>query len=412
MFKKILINLAAVIAFSLSLGGCDTLNSIRMMQINSDAEPVWTGKERIKLKSVFLAEKPYVYATVDGEELLFLLDTGASFFILMDTPKVQKLGLNRDFDLSLGGWGEQEDSKAFKTDIGRIDLGGVHFNKMKAAVIPVSKSHYYLRDDEAIDDGVIGHDIMKHFTWEIDAANNEIYISQAKYQPEANARYFELHEFFNKISIKGDLAFNQEDVAEDAEFIIDTGSRHYAKLSAAYPENNEIKIASSRVRAADFGLSGKVEHDRVILPSLKLGGINIDKVKVNLIPGDDEDDWWVLGNALMNQFKTVIDYKHQAFYLVPQQKFVTDHNLFGLELRKIRSGEFVIRYVFPQLPASKLDLEVGDLVTKINSKNSSDISLSQYNDIASEIGTHQICIQRQNQCFTIEAKHIEGYSNL
>ncbi|WP_281558067.1 aspartyl protease family protein [Thalassomonas sp. RHCl1] len=411
MFKKTLLLFTSVLVSSLSLGGCEVINSIRMMQINSDAEPVLSSKERIRLKSKFMGEKPYIYATVDGEELLFLLDTGASFFILMDTPKVRKLALKRGFDLSLGGWGEQEDSQAFQTDIGRIDLGGVYFDDIKAAVIPVSKSPYYLRADEAIDDGVIGHDIMKHFTWEIDAANNEIYISQAKYQPEANARYFELDEFFNKISIKGDLAFNNEHVA-DGEFIIDTGSRHYVKLSSAYPKNHNIKIASSRVRAADFGVSGKVEHDRVILPSLALGDIKLDKVKVNLIPGGDEDDWWVLGNALMNQFKTVIDYKHEAFYLIPQQEFVTDHNLFGLELRKIRSGEFVVRYVFPQLAASKLDFKVGDLVTRINSQNSADISLSEYNDIASEAGEHQICIERQNQCFTLEAKHIEGYSNL
>lgn len=411
MFKKIILTLAIVIVSSLGLGGCDILNSVRMMQINSDVEPILNGKDRIKLKSVFLGEKPYIYANVDGEEMLFLLDTGASYFILNDTPKVRKLALQRGFDLSMGGWGEQGRSKAFQTEIGRIDLGGVHFDNMKAAVIPVSKTHYYLRADEAIDDGVIGHDIMKHFTWEIDAANNAIYISQAKYQPEESAQYFELDEFLNKISIKADLAFNSEHVA-DGEFIIDTGSRHYVKVSSTYAERNDVELASKRLRAADFGMSGKVEHDRVTLPSLTLGDIKIDNVKVNLIPGDDDDDMWILGNALMNQFKTVIDYKNDAFYLVPQQKFVTDYNLFGLELRKIRSGEFVVRYVFPQLAASKSDLKVGDLVTKLNRKNSSEISLSEYNDIASDIGKHQICIQRQNQCFTIEARHIEGYSNL
>lgn len=395
----------------LTLTGCEVFNSLRMMQINSDVKPVVIGTERMKLKSVFLGEKPYVYANVDGEELLFLLDTGARFLILMDTPKVRGLNLERGFDLSLGGWGDQEDSQAYQTDIGKVDMGGVHFNNMKAALIPVSKSHYYLRDDEATYDGVIGHDMMKHFTWEFDASKNAIHISQSKYLPEENAHYLEMDTFFSKITVKGDLAFNADHVA-DGEFIIDTGSRHYVKLSAAYVEDNEIKIASSRVRAADFGLSGKVEHDRVILPSLTLGGIKMDQVKVNLIPSADEDDWWILGNALMNQFKTVIDYQHDAFYLVPQQPYVTDYNLFGLELRKIRSGEFVVRYIFPQLPASTIDIKVGDLVTQIDQQNSAQITLSQYNDIASELGQHQVCIKRQNQCFTIDAKHIEGYSNL
>ena len=364
--------------------------------------------KRVKLKSVFLGEKPYVYANVNGEELLFLLDTGARFLILLDTPKVKKLGLPRGFDLALGGWGEQQDSQAFQTDIDRVSLGDVHFDDMKAALIPISKSPYYLREDEAVYDGVIGHDMMKHFVWELDASSNAIHISQNQYQPETNAQAFDMDVFFSKISIEADLAFNQ-DYSTKSEFIIDTGSRHYLKLSAAYPENHDIDIESTRVRAADFGLSGKVEHDRVVLPSLTLGDIKIDNVKVNLIPGD-EDDWWVLGNALMNQFKTVIDYPNETFYLVPQKTFVTDHNLFGLELRKIRSGEFVVRHVFPELPASQLDIKVGDLVTAIDGKPAADISLSQYNDIASTVGEHPLCIERQNQCFDIEAKPIRGYS--
>ena len=83
-----------------------------------------------------------------GEKLLFLLDTGARFLILMDTPNVKKLNLPRGFDLALSGWGEDGNSQAYQTDITRIDLGGVYFDDMKAALIPVSQTHYYLREDE------------------------------------------------------------------------------------------------------------------------------------------------------------------------------------------------------------------------------------------------------------------------
>lgn len=393
------------------LSGCSVVNSLRMMQINSNAKPEFTDQTRVRLESVFEGEKPYVYATVNGEKLLFLLDTGARFLILMDTPKVKQMQLERGFDLALNGWGQEGASPAFQTDIGRIDLGGVYFDDMKAAMIPVSQTHYYLREDEAIYDGVIGHDMMRHFTWEIDANRNEIIISQQRYQPEADAQYLELSSFFSKISVQGDLAFNDSHTV-NGEFIVDTGSRHYLKINATYPETNEIDIASHRVRAADFGLSGKVEHDRVTLPHLSFGDLRIDNVKVNLIPGGDEDDWWVLGNALMNQFKTVIDYQHDAFYLVPQKPFVTDYNLLGIELRKIRSGNFVVRYLFPDLPGSKYDLQVGDIVTRINDRAAHEVSLSDYNDTASRVGEHSICIERDNRCFTLSATAITGYSQL
>ena len=409
MLKSKFIRGVLVALCVLALSGCDTLNSIRMMQINSDVEPNWTGPDTLVLDAVYLGEKPYVYADVDGQRLLFLLDTGARFLILMDSPKVKQLSLNRGFDLALGGWGEEEDTKAFQTDIASIDLGGVSFKGMKAAVIPVSKSRYYKREDEAVYDGVIGHDMMKHFTWEFDASNNAIYLSKSAYIPEENAQRLEMDNFFNKIRVKGELAFNQTDTVE-GDFIIDTGSRHYVKLSAAYPEGNDIAIDSTRVRAADFGLSGKVEHDRVVVPWLKLGDIKLDRVKVNLIPSDDEDDWWILGNALLNQFKTVIDYQSEAFYLVPQKDYVTDFNLLGLELRKLRSGDFVVRHVFPALPASELDVKVGDVVTAIDGMNADTLSLSAYNDLASIVGPHHFCIERQDLCFDIDTKDIPGYS--
>lgn len=403
--KFLFISVFAVI----QLAGCNIANSLRMMQINSDVEPVFTGDKRLALDAQYQGEKPYIHASVNGEKLLFLVDTGARFLILMDTPKVKQLGLKRGFDLSMGGWGEDGKSAAYQTDIQRIDLGGVHFDNMKAALIPVSESYYYLREDEAVFDGVIGHDMMRHFTWEFDASANEIILSTEKYQPQDDAHYLELSTFMNKIRVKGDLAFNEKHVVE-GEFIVDTGSRHYVKLSALYVQENEIEIASPRVRAADFGLSGKVEHDRASLPWLSFGDLKIDNVKVNLIPGDDEDDWWVIGNALMNQFKTVIDYPNDAFYLVPQMPFVTDYNLLGLELRKIRSGDFVVRYVFPNLPASRTSIKEGDIVTLLNQQPASAISLSQYNDIASQAGEHQVCIASHNQCFVLNAVDIKGYS--
>jgi len=409
MFKNVKLKLMCLMAVCASLNGCNVLNSLRMMQINDNVEPVFTEHSRFALDAEYEGEKPYIYATVNGEKLLFLLDTGARFLILMDTPKVQRLNLPRGFDLALRGWGEEGSSQAYQTDIARIDLGGVYFDDMKAAMIPVSKTHYYLREDEAIYDGVIGHDMMRHFTWEFDADKNAIYLSQQPYKPSDNATRLEMSSFLNKISVDGELTFN-DSVTVKEPFVIDTGSRHYVKLSTAYVKSNDIDISSHRVRAADFGLSGKVEHDRVTLPQLSLGDIDLKNVKVNLIPGDDEDDWWVLGNALMNQFKTVIDYQNDAFYLEPQAPFVTDYNLLGLELRKVRSGEFVVRYVFPNLPTSNTDIKAGDIVTSIDGAPTTSISLSEYNDIASIEGEHLICISRDDACYAIKSEEIPGYS--
>ena len=71
MLRKLLYG-TLLISLLTSITGCDTLNSLRMMQINSNVKPIINSAQPIALKASFLGEKPYIYATVNGEELLFL----------------------------------------------------------------------------------------------------------------------------------------------------------------------------------------------------------------------------------------------------------------------------------------------------------------------------------------------------
>lgn len=411
MLRKLLYG-TLLISLLTSITGCDTLNSLRMMQINSNVKPVINSAQPIALKASFLGEKPYINATVNGEDLLFLVDTGASFLILFDTPKVKAMKLPEGFALSLSGWGEEENTKAYQTDVESFNMAGVQFNGLKAAYIPISTSPYFLREDEALIDGVIGHDMLKHFVWQFDKSKNSITVSTQPYQANQHTELFEIDTFLSKISIEGTLVFNEENKAT-GDFIIDTGSRHYLKISSQFTENRNITIDSAKITAADFGLNGKVEHERVSLPALKLGKLNIPNIKTNLIPSkdEDEDDFWVIGNALLNQYKTVIDYPNDKMFLEPQDQLKVRYNLLGLELRKIRSGEFVIRYIFPEFPANKHDLKVGDLITNLDHISAKKLSMSDALNISATPGIKQVCIARGNACFNILAQHIAGYSN-
>lgn len=411
MLRKLLYG-TLLISLLTSIIGCDTLNSLRMMQINSNVKPIINSAQPIALKASFLGEKSYVNANVNGEELLFLIDTGASFLILFDTPKVKAMKLPKGFALSLSGWGEEEDSKAYQTDVESFNMTGVQFNDLKAAYIPISTSPYFLREDEALIDGVIGHDMLKHFVWQFDKSKNSITVSTQPYQANQLTESFEIDTFLSKISIEGTLVLNEKDNAT-GDFIIDTGSRHYLKVSSQFTENRNIAIDSAKIVAADFGLNGKVEHERVSLPALKLGKLNIPNLKTNLIPSkdEDEDDFWVIGNALLNQYKTVIDYPNDKMFLEPQEPIKVRYNLLGLELRKIRSGEFVIRYIFPEFPVNKYDLKIGDLITNLDHISAKELSMSDALSISATPGKKQVCIARENVCFNILAQHIAGYSN-
>ena len=399
---------------SFLLNGCSVVNSLKMMRANNDIKPIWpNGKPEQHLEAIYIGEKPYIRVIAnDNEELLFLIDTGASFSALFDTEKAKPLAKERGYDLEIGGWGDEEDTKAYQSSLNSLNIGDVIFKNVKVAYIPLSSTPYYLRPDEAIFDGVLGHDILRHFSWTFDKANTKISVTATPYQITADDTSLSFDvSLLNKLSIPAKVRFNHSTEVE-RDIVIDTGSRHYMKLSAAYPGNQSITIPTTQINAADFGLSGMTKHSRVTLPALTLGNIKLNNVKTNLIPSDDEDDWWVIGSALMNQFVTVIDYHSNTFVISTYDnvKFHSLYNLAGLDLRKLQNGDLMVKYVFPELPADKAGFKSGDVITFINQKSTATISEDDWIALNAEPNEFDIYIKNKH-CIKINTTHIAGYSN-
>lgn len=410
LIKKIVIFLSV----SFLLSGCSVANIVRMMAANSDLQPIWTeGKANQHFDAVYIGEKPYIYLTANNNKtLLFLIDTGASFTMLFDTEAGAPLASEKGFDLHIAGWGDGEDTYAYQSSLESLHLGEVSFKDVKVAYIPISSSHYYMRPDEAIFDGVLGHDILRHFSWTFDKGNHTISLSAKPYQTSVGdtALPFEVT-LVNKLSIPSKVRFNDE-VEVERDTIIDTGSRHYMKLSSAYPINNDIALPVAQIDAADFGMSGMTKHKRITLPSVTLGNIKIPNVKTNLIQSDDEDDWWVIGSALMNQFVTVIDYHSQQFIIRPYSdtSFHSRYNLAGLDLRKLQNGNLLVKYVFPSFPAEQAGIKAGNVITSINQVLSTALSEEDWIAMNAQANQFEICIESQ-QCVNITTTAIKGYSS-
>jgi C-terminal processing protease CtpA/Prc len=220
--------------------------------------------------------------------------------------------------------------------------------------------------------------------------------------------------FMTKLYVDASVTFN-DTTKLPGEFIIDTGSRHYVKLKQEFVDNRDIKLASTKVTAADFGLSGKAEHSRVTLPEFELGDMRFEHVKTNLIRGGDEDELWIIGSALLNQFISVVDYHSSELQLIPypDHKFTTRFNLLGLELRKLTTGDFIVQYVMPDLVSKRQGFEVGDLVTQIDGLTAKNIDLDSWLNISATPGKHELCFTRDGapQCKIVTAEHIQGYSD-
>lgn len=409
---KHLLTCVALWAGVLSLQGCSVANYLRLVNANNAAEFDWQASGHVNpVTASYEGEKVYVLGSINGVEgFKFLVDTGASFTILMDTHKVKALQLEPGYDLSLRGWGEEQDSKAYQTSLKQLTLGQMSINDIDVAYMPVSTSPYYSRPDEAIYDGVIGHDLLRKLNWQFDRQQNRVVALNQSYQPVSGELSLPLDIFMGKISVDIEVDFGNGQVNRE-QVILDTGSRHYFKLGSAYISGRDVSLPGTSITAADFGLSGKTEHQRVTLPAITLDSYRLEKVKTNIIPSEDEDDWWVLGNALLNQFVMSIDYAKQTLYLRPYtgQPFRSRYNLMGLELRKLASGNFVLRYVFPGLPGESAGLKAGDEITSINGKAAKEISMLEWLKLTNTEGEYQLC-RLQAACVNLSSKQIAGYS--
>ncbi len=387
-----------------------------MMNANNGIEAMWTQQDTLNqhtsMQAFYIGEKPYIKVVANGQqELLFLIDTGASFTMLFDTKESEKLKFERGFSLEVAGWGEGDNTPAYQTELTSLSFGDIEFKHVNVAYIPISTSRYYMTPDEAIFDGVLGHDLLRHFVWTFDKRKGLISASELAFSAKENDVVLPFDVTLSKLSIPVSVTFNSKDTV-DREVLIDTGSRHYMKLNSAFPKNNDIELPKASIQAADFGMSGMAEHSRVTLPKLELGSLALHNVKANIIDSNDEDDWWIIGSALMNQFVTIFDYPNKRFIIrpYPQMKFITKFNLVGIDLRKLTDGNFLLRYVYPRLPGDLAGLKAGQRVVSINGIKSKDLSEQEWLEMSSVPDKFEICFVDKS-CQELSSKHIVGYSD-
>ena len=396
-----------------SITACNVVNVLKLRYANDHIVPLWKSKHsQMPIETDYIGEKVFVYGSINGVSgFKFMVDTGASFTYLFDTPKVKALQLPKGYLLNLSGWGDEEDSLGYQTSMAALSFGRMEVNDFQGAFLQMSKTKYFIDESELIFDGVIGHDLMRHFVWTFDKKNQQVTLANKPFIATEATTALPFDTFMTKISVNGRIDFGNGQKI-DHDFIIDIGSRNYVKLSSAFIVSESISLPSRQITGADFGLSGKAEHQRVTLPSLQLGDLTLNKVKTNIIVSDDEDDFWVIGNAILNQYKTTVDYQSSTLFLEAygNSPFKSRYNLLGLEVRKLLSGHFIVRYVMPNLPASDADFKAGDIITQVNDVLTQDMSKEEWLSMSNKPGKYNVCRQSLG-CTLVQAKPIVGYSD-
>lgn len=401
-----------IIGLSLILGGCGVVNKVRLMNANNDLKPVWEEFHSVaKPDADYVYAKPYIYASIDGvSKLKFLIDTGSSISMLFDTPKVKQLQLTQGYELKVGGFGGHQNSAAYQTEVNTLIIDHILFNNINFGYIPLSKTQFFVRPDQAGFDGVIGNDILKGLVWHFDRDANRVAVY--KQVPESlddkDAVWVPFDTFFGKISFPVKITFSDHVLERDV--ILDTGSRYHMSINDAYFDGDKL-FPNPVIRSAGYSLSGMASHVKANTPLVEVGDLRFSNVLTNIIE-EEEDDFWTLGSALLSQYEIIVDYPKMKLGFVSRKghAFKSQHNLLGLELRKLQNGNFLVVYTSPDLPATSLNFDIGTEISRINGVKSQDITVDEWLELVSKEREFEFCLHLSTQCERVESKLIPGLS--
>lgn len=402
----------AMIGLITALSGCGVVNKVRLMNANNNLEPIWDNKySQAKPEADYVYAKPYIYASIDGvSNLKFLIDTGSSISMLFDTPKVKQLDLVQGYELKVGGFGGHDYSAAYQTEVNKLVVDHVTFNDVNFGYIPLSKTKFFVRPDQAGFDGVIGNDILRELVWHFDRDSSlvSIYKELPQNLKDKHAVWVPFDTFFGKISFPVKITFSDHVLSRD--IILDTGSRYHMSINDAY-FGKDKQFPTPAIKSAGYSLSGMAFHQKANTPLVEVESLKFTNVVTNIIE-EDEDDFWTFGSALLSQYEIIIDYPNMKLGFVPREghSFKSQYNLVGLELRKLQNGNFIVVYSSPDLPAKSLQFDIGTEISSINGIKSQDISVDKWLKMASEKGVFNFCIYNTERCEQVKAAPIKGFS--
>jgi len=357
---------------------------------------------------------------INGVQLSFILDTGVSKPILFNFLNVtESLSFKNTEKIFLRGLGEGESVEALRSRNNVIKIGdAININQDLFAVFD-SNLNFAPRLGVPIH-GIIGYDFFKDLVVEVNYSSKYIRITENdsyEYKKCKKCEVLEL-EFYNKKPyMNAQVSLNSRSIP--VKLLIDSGGSDALWLF----EDDALNIKSSGEHFEDFlghGLSGSVYGKRSTVETFSVKGFTLNRVNVAFPDSTSissarrfKDRNGSLGGNILKRFNQVIDYRRGLIQLRKSKYFNESfsYNKSGIELehngvrlikehknRVARDGssntsttriilestyKLAVKpaYTIVELrkgsPAAEAGLLVGDVILKVNNKDTHLSSLQE-----------------------------------
>lgn len=278
---------------------------------------------------------------VNGVELNFILDTGASKTVIFTLNERDSLVLNNTQNVELRGMGTGEPIQAILSEQNNTKLG--HIIGVDQTIYMVYDEHFDFSSKVGMTiHGIIGYEFLKNFVTTIDFTKKLIIVENTSHFkiPESK-KFSKLDLTFHqnkpyldgKIKLPGSLEF-------DAKMLIDTGNSDALWVF----EDHEKNVLCPTPYFIDYlgeGLSGSIEGKRTKIQSFQFGEYKFENPTIAFLDSTAttyarvfEERNGSIGNQIINRFKIILDYPNKTLYLKKNNTFSQEfrYNRTGIEL--------------------------------------------------------------------------------
>lgn len=317
--------------------------------------------------------------------LQLIFDTGAENTILFDKEIAQILRL--PFDRQIAVTGSDLDSIIIANIIRNTRMQLENCYRVYRDIIVLEENDLLLKEKLGIEvDGIMGGSFFSNLVVKINYAKQKIILQHPNTfnKIPKNFHTYDLEIISSKPYVKS-IVVNTHGKPVKATLLIDTG----ASLPFLVHTNTDTALQlPSRLMVGNigFGLSGAVKGFLGITERLSLGDYTFDQIATSF-----QDIYidtlyhsgiirnGILGNTLLSRFYVIIDYSKEKLYLKATRKYNKpfEYDKSGLTIFAVGQDlkQYYVTSVIEGSPAAMAGIQVGDIILKINRRNTTHLRL-------------------------------------
>lgn len=246
--------------------------------------------------------------------------------------------------------------------------------------------------------GILGIDFMEQHTISLDYENEIITLydkNHGKLKGYQKIRF----DLLNKEPFIYGLVKAQANNTALGKLKFDTGSVDALGFNNNFVVANNILANNGADSSKGVAIGGTTDGYELDLEGFSLEGHDFTNLHVGVTTDskgfENRNDAGTIGSEIIHRFNWVIDISNNALYLRKNMNFSKRNyaNRSGIMIIRDNKGEHIAFQVAKNSPAYKAGVRSGDVVTKINGRLLSDLTLWQIRKILSSFNNDEIVLQ-------------------